>query len=31
MKATKQNEKSTQVRFLEILKDVRKLEEKEQI
>ena len=32
MKATKQNnEKSTQVRFLEILKDARKLEEKEQL
>lgn len=31
-KATKQNnEKSTQVRFLEILKDARKLEEKEQL
>ena len=32
MKATKQNtEKSVQVRFLEILKDARKLEEKEQL
>lgn len=32
MKATKQNnEKSTQVRFLEILKDARKLEEKESL
>lgn len=32
MKATKQNtEKSVQVRFLEVLKDARKLEEKEQL